>query len=440
MKKSILLLLVLVFVVGAGWYVLGHRQAKRPSVVMIMLDTLRADHLGVYGYERATSPHIDAFAKDSVLFRYAVTAAPWTPTSVASMFTGLYASSHGMVPPNSRDEAKKNSTKLSSSLTTMPEIFKANGYSTYAISPNPWITATFGFEQGFDTFKFHNRARADKITDEAIAALKKLQGGTEPFFLYAHYLDPHDPYDPPGDYRKMFEGPLKNQNVAHEVLGAMNRYDGEIAFLDNHLGRLFAFLKEAGLYDNAVILLVGDHGEQFMEHGHRGHGFKVHNEEVHVPLMFHMGTAPRVVDFTVSTVDILPTILQRVGIPAPAGVQGLSLVDDENSRDREGVLTEVRRIHNQKAFTRFDGMKVVLNYGSADSVGSPPAQVSVYNARKDLFEQTPLNDPALADALMKDFAQLYAAVVGTTTAPSAEKAEEVSDETLEQLKSMGYLQ
>ncbi len=442
-KRAIVTVLVLgVVLISCAIVAFRFLRTKQPNVIMLMLDTLRADHLGYFGYERATSPNIDAFARESLALKYVVATAPWTPTSVATMFTGMYASSHGMLPPRKRADAQRNEFSLRRDLITLPEILKAHGYATSAISTNPWISATFGFERGFDDFKNIIRARANKVTDEAILALNRLQKGATPFFLYTHYLDPHDTYDPPSPYRERFSGPLKAVNVDPTMIEKLGLYDGEIAFLDHELGRLFEYLKQKGLYDDTVIIVLADHGEQFLEHGATHHGKMLHNEEVHVPMFFKIPQPAREVDYTVSLADFLPTLLDVLKIERPKSIQGISLLDDENSRARQGVFSEISSISIYKAFTRFDGKKIIFDYGAIDGTAVAPATIQVFDAWKDRNEATPLHDEALERSLIKDYQALYDIAVPKTksSAVAAQPAPKVSDETLDQLKSMGYLQ
>ena len=442
MKKLILALSVgVVVVVGAAAAYYRYIKPKRPNVILLMLDTTRADHLGYFGYERDTSPNIDAFARETVVFKHAMASAPWTPSSVATMFTGLYASTHGMIPPDLRIEAQRKAQRLRDNLVTMAEILRQTGYATYAISPNPWITPVFGYSQGFDEFKYFARARANKVTDEAIAAAEKFQGVGKPFFLYVHYLDPHDPYDAPGEFRDKFTGPIPGREEDPSQVSRLARYDGEIAFLDHHIGRLFDYLKKSGLYEDAIILLVADHGEQFMEHGEIRHGKMLFNEEVHVPVMLKIGQAHREVDATVSLVDILPTLLDALHLRVPAGVQGISLLNDENARGREGVFSEINRRRDLKAFIRYDGMKIIYDYGAPRKNATVPESIQVFDSRRDLRERQPVEDEAVAASLKQEYAKMYAMVTGQAPAgETAEAAADISDETIEQLKSMGYMQ
>ena len=437
MKKIVLALAGILLVIAA---VLWSRQTQRAkNVIMLMVDTTRADHLGVYGYGRATSPTIDAFARECVLFKYAITAMPWTPGSVAAMFTGLYASTLGMVPRETRIEAKRESFKLKRAHVTLAEALKDQGFATYAVSSNPWISAAFGFEQGFDQFKFLPHGRANKVTEQAIKAVEELRAQSAPFFLFVLYIDPHSPYNPPGVFHGKFSGDVKG-DYSPEMTGLINKYDGEIAFMDEELGKLLGHLKKTGLYDDAIILLAADHGEQFMEHGETRHGKMLYNEEVHVPMMLKSGAPPREVGYTVSTVDIYPTLLDLLKIEPAANLQGISLVDDENSRGRPGVFSEISRIRALKAFTRYDGLKIIYDYGDAKAPSPQPPSYSIFDTRKDYGERSPLAGADVASALEGEYHKMYQAITGRMSGSDSEEEGRVSEETLDQLKSMGYLQ
>ena len=418
--------------------------ARKPNVLFLMLDTLRADHLGIFGYERDTTPHLDAFARENLLYTQAVTAAPWTPPSVASMFTGHYPSVHGMMPPNGREKALKNVSRLPDSADTLAEILKRSGYRTGAISPNPWIKEEFGFNQGFDRFRFFNRANADVITREGIEMIEEYAKASEPWFVYLHYLDPHDPYDPPGEFKTMFSGPLTNPPFAYQenALKRIGLYDGEIRFMDRELGRLFDFLKKQGLYDDLKIIILGDHGEQFGERGNFGHGFHVHAEEVHVPLMVRSGDSPKKVDATVSTIDVFPTVLEFAGVNhADSGSAALSLVQFEKLEQRLGVLTEIARKYEERAFTSTNGEKIIITYemGSAEGDGEPrKTGVNVFNTTQDPVERNPINDDALLRSLYEDYTSHRSRFGGSHR--EGDGSHTVTDETIEQLKSLGYLQ
>lgn len=415
----------------------------KPNVVVLLLDTLRADHLGVYGYERNTSPNLDRFARDNQLFNFAVPSAPWTPPSVASILTGLYVSSHGMLPPQTRKKARESDAHLAAELKTLPEIFKENGYLTAGVSSNPWINTEFGFNQGFDTFEYSPRAIAEEVNRIAFGLLDQFNqlGGT-PFFLYLHYLDPHTTYEPPGEYRKMFSGRLNRGSYSDQIMKEINLYDGEIRYLDHHLGQLFDRFKKLQLYDDLVVVIVGDHGEQFMEHGFSGHGLQLYNTETHVPLMVKIpGMASREHNETVSTIDIFPTLLTLIGLK-PANIsQAVSLFDDVGQRARAGVLTEIKRKFALQGFVSREGKKLIiegLSKPSDDASGRPQTQVvGVFDSRRDYLEQKPIEDSQLLAVMQQQMnAALEAARANRTE--FRQSAPTVSEETLNQIETLGY--
>lgn len=408
------------------------------SVLVLMLDTLRADHLGAYGYQRNTSPVLDQFARENVRFSYAVTAAPWTPPSVASMFTGVYPATHGWMPPNRRDEVRQMAVKLDPNLITLAETFKANGFSTAAVSPNPWITEEFGYQQGFDTFTFASRAPAEEIVKLGAAKIDELAAQGQPFFVYLHFLDPHDPYNPPGKYKTAFTGEMPGRTYSPKELGRINLYDGEIQYMDAQIGALFEHLKKAGLYDDLTIIVVADHGEQFMEHGQHGHGHQLFNEEVHVPLLVKSPKvqAARVVDITASTVDIFPTALDAAEIAVVPGLAGVSLLNDAALEARAGVFTEIEKDFSQKAFTTPDGLKLIRQVNPNDS----NVVLGVFDYKKDPLEQHSITDREVVATLSNELAEAHRYALEGRVQGSETARAQMKDSTVEQLKTLGYLQ
>ncbi len=439
MKKIVIIAALCAALAGVAWYASKMRPGARPSVIFIVLDTLRADHLGLYGYERGTSPNLNRFANESVVFDYAITSAPWTPPALGSMFTGKYASSHGMMPPNGRGKAREASATLDQQNTTMAEIFKANGYQTAGITPNPWIKDEFGYAQGFDSYFYRDRGRADEINRAGKKVLDTMKPNS-PFFLFLHYLDPHDPYDPPSPYDKQFSGALRARSYDPDTLEKLNRYDGEIAFMDHHLGELFSDLRRRGLWDNSIIVIISDHGEQFRERGELGHGFRLYDEELHVLLMVHApGIEPGRVKDVVNTVDVLPTILDLTQVAPPPGLQGVSLINQSELKKRSGVLSEIDRKHNWKSFTNPQRERIILDFGAADDGdlrGESPALVGVFNSVTDPAQTQAIQDPQLTRELQLEFDSLYGKVSENQLET---KAVEIKSDTLDQLKSLGYM-
>jgi arylsulfatase A-like enzyme len=452
MNRLISILFIAVFALGCS-----EKHPSRPNIIVLLLDTLRADHLTSQGYERNTTPVLDTFGRENIQFEYALTAAPWTPASVASILTGLYPISHGMMPPNGREVAEAQTVKLNPTLTTLAEVFEERGYMTAGVSSNPWVSKEFGYEQGFRRFEYRSRVRAEEINKVAFEILDEINvpGATDdkpaaPFFLYLHYLDPHDPYDPPEGFRDLFPEPLKKYRYQGKMRQYVDRYDGEIRYLDSQVGKLFEYLKEKKLYENTVIVIVSDHGEQFMEHGNWTHGFKLHHEETHVVLMLKTARrkepARRVTE-TVSTIDIFPTLLDITGTKIPAEYLGRSLLSEEALQARVGVLSEIRRKFDQKSFTDRDGKRIILGIDFDPKVidsevllksWDAPRVLAVYDRNKDYFEREKLQDPSLEKRLHAEFDSLLSEAKQRRVGTHVEE-QGVSQETLEQLKSLGYM-
>ena len=313
--------------------------AQRPNVVVYLVDTLRPDHLGIYGHSRPTSPHIDAFARDATLFRNAVAQSSWTKTAVASLFTGLLPQTHRI---HSRTDA------IPEGLPILPEILRAEGYATLGVITNGNVSRAFGFARGFDVYEELREGPTREIhqlSDRANEVAFRLLAGRpsdRPFFLYVHTTDPHWPYTPREPYRTRLAGdvadpsagfavPLRRlERPSAELQHALDHlYDAEISFNDESFGKLIEKLRELELDRDSLVILVSDHGEGFYEHGSFGHGETLFGEEIRIPLVirFPGGVGHgQVVDATVRQVDLLPTILDAVGAPIPPGLPGQSLL------------------------------------------------------------------------------------------------------------------
>jgi arylsulfatase A-like enzyme len=311
--------------------------AGRPNVVLYLVDTLRADRLGIYGYPRPTSPHVDAFARDATLFRHAFAQSSWTKPAVATLFTGLLPQTHRI---NARAAA------IPEDLPTLPEILRGLGYATFGVVTNGNVSGAFGFARGFDAFEHLREGatreihqRSDRANELAFALLGRRPPG-RPFFLYVHTADPHWPYTPPEAQRAKLaaevrdpdagladlEGPAPGPHLRRAV---SQLYDAEIAFNDESFGRLLEKLDELGLAASSLVVLTSDHGEAFAEHGSFRHGATLFSEEIRIPLAIRfpggLGRG-RVVEAPARQVDLLPTILDAVGAPLPPGLQGHSLL------------------------------------------------------------------------------------------------------------------
>jgi arylsulfatase A-like enzyme/cytochrome c-type biogenesis protein CcmH/NrfG len=315
-------------------------EKSAPNVVLITIDTLRADHLGCYGYRQIKTPNIDGLAADGARFALAFTPVPVTLPSHTAMLTGTYPMFSGM--------HDFSGNKLSPQQPTLATVLRQAGYATGAVVAAAVLDSRFGLNQGFDFYYDHfdfsrlDEANLDEmerpgnlVADQVLDWLGK--NSQKKFFLWMHLYDPHYPYRPPEPYSREY---------------ADRPYDGEIAFADEQVGRLLRFLKEKGLYQNTIIVLGGDHGESLGEHGEKTHGFFIYNATVHVPLIIHLPgrTGALTVGDPVSLVDLMPTALAAAGVDIPSQVQGRSLLPilRGEKEDRERTVygeTFLPRIH-----------------------------------------------------------------------------------------------
>jgi len=306
-------------------------KARPANIVLIVIDTLRADHLGCYGYFRDTSPNIDAFAGQAIFFEQAYAPMATTLPSHASLFTGLYPLEHG-IQANVGDNGRR--FRSQPGLRSIVEIMQANGYATAAFVSAAPLKRVCGLDAGFDTYVEPRTAQEDAgpTTDAALAWLD--QHSDKRFFLFVHYFDPHVPYGPPPPYHSMFTAdPQLRAFIAERQIPdvvqpglcrgrvptvthvATNLYDGEIRYCDEHVGRLLDSLRQRGLWDSSVIIVTSDHGEGLNQHDWPQHG-RTWNEQVHVPLMIRFPRAdtalPKRFTPLVSLIDVFPTVLGQL--------------------------------------------------------------------------------------------------------------------------------
>lgn len=343
-------------------------MASRPNIVFVVIDALRADRLGVYGGPTENSPAIDAIAREGATVERAIAQAPWTQPSVASLLSSVYPSVHGVddfhwaMEATFGDEPKV--AVLDEIFPTLPEVLRANGYRTAGFVANPFLDAAFGFARGFDHFDASFAAIAAPGIDVNTAARAWLdrRDRAAPAFLYLHYMDVHGPYDAPAeilepllDAVERAEPTERLSRSAERRLGYLHtfpavmprpdrhtklsryreywiaRYDAGVREMDGHLAALRAALEAAGVWRDALVIVTSDHGEALFEHGFWDHGHSLYDAELHVPLIVRWpGVIPagRRVQATVQLIDVMPTILDQLRIPAPEGLQGRSIARD----------------------------------------------------------------------------------------------------------------
>ncbi|MBI5500106.1 MAG: sulfatase [Deltaproteobacteria bacterium] len=337
------------------------------NVVVLLADSLRADHVGLYGYGRDTTPHLDAAAaRRGLIFDQASAAASWTLPSVASLFTGVYPVRHRVIHPER--------SLLPASWQTWADRLRAAGYSTAGFTSNPLLGRDHGFIDGFEDHGEALFANAGRVMDQAADWIVRHR--EERFFVYAHFMEPHAPYVAPEPFYDIFD-PAYTGSVDHDTwsifgnpavrpmvlaiaggfpvdvrgdLGEMSvregeriavgppllrrlesLYDGEVRYFDEQLGRLLELLAAQGLDRETIVVVLADHGEEFGEHGHYGHSFDLYDTLLRVPLVVldPDATGPRHVAAQVSLVDVLPMLLERLGLPLPEGLDGMTLAQAE---------------------------------------------------------------------------------------------------------------
>jgi choline-sulfatase len=304
----------------AGSAMAGAAAPQPPNVILITLDTVRADRMGFLGSDRKLTPNLDALARQSVVFTRAYSQVPLTTASHATILTGTYPQYH---------QVNDFGVPLPPDVPFAPAIFKSKGYHTAAfvgsLVLDPATRSAPGFERGFDTFDagFHRRhaqesryqaieRRGGEVVAHALAWLNQHPRG--PFFIWVHLYDAHDPYDPPEPFKTRY---------------ASEPYDGEIAYVDSVVGKFITQLRTRELYEGAVIAVMADHGEALGEHGESTHGIFLYDETIHVPLLFKLPAeraAGKRIDGRVQLVDVLPTLLKASHIAAPTEIQGRSLL------------------------------------------------------------------------------------------------------------------
>jgi arylsulfatase A-like enzyme len=439
------------------------RSRAPPNVILVSIDTLRADHLGCYGYGEPTSPWIDGLASRGVLFTRAFSQASWTLPSHASMLTSRYPSSHGVETPN---------RTLPDSIPLLSEVLAENGYSTAAFVTWVFVSKEYGFARGFDTFTEllppkDARGAGTKHSVKA-ADFADMVGEwahevpTEPFFLFLHLFDPHLSYSPPLSDARLFDPDVEDTKhgnygavkpfikglnpegptmPATEVERVAALYDGEIHYTDTQLGRLFGVLEDAGLMDDTLVVLTSDHGEELGEHGSmEGHQWTVYEETTHVPLLIRLpdeGPAGLELDPIVQSIDIAPTILDVLGIDPPSGFQGRSLLPAIRGEalDERPAFSSTRRF-GRKDSVRTDRYKLILTHPSPRRGGPTEQQLELYDLAQDPGEQTNVYEdfsgpgPKLLQVLRDRLASERRA--------ASAKRPDLSAESQRRLQSLGY--
>lgn len=447
----------LIFFVTIGlWSVTGAEAKKPHGIILISLDTLRADHLGTYGYHRNTSPSIDAFAKEGIVFENAAVQSPWTLPSHMSIMTSLYPSFHGVI---------KKSSRLPDNHVTLAGLLRKGGYQTAAFTDGGNVGSVFGFNRGFDLYEdewvgiANTIPKAEKWLDEK---------GSQPFFLFIHCYDIHSPYNPPPPYNALFHdfpyrgnlvpstptllSTINNKENASKITDEDIRhfialYDGGIRYTDDHIGGFLTYLRDKGLYDDSLIIITSDHGEEFMEHGAFSHWQLYYRPNLHVPLIMHIpgysGKEIRI-DQLVQSIDLLPTIVDSAGLPVHGKAQGrslLPLVKKQKSFFTRFLKKDFSRgekvesISFAENHTRTPDWAVIRDGYQMISINNF-FDVQLFNLKIDALEQKNIavGHGNLIEELLLSYNELY-----STKPTYAESSFELDEQRRRQLEALGYI-
>lgn len=440
-------------------------EAPRLNVIIVLVDAMRADRLGPYGFsQRPTTPAVDRFAAESVVFRHAVSQCGWTVPSVASLFTGVYPQTHGVlrfIDPEVHQVGLEEGSgilkmdAMSMDHDTIAERFSQAGYATAAILKSIVVNAGRGFDQGFDRFEILGdppRERLESGGHLTDAAISWLEGRAEdrPFFLYLHYMDPHTAYIAPEPYYSEYSGAYDSSlDGRHNPVVAFNEegadppspddvakllalYDAEIEYWDSQFRRLIEYLETSGLDEDTIVVLTADHGEAFWEHElfeHRG----VFQENILVPMIFRIpGMAPRVVEPWVQVIDIGPTVVDLVGIDAGLNWVGRSHAGSIRSNQPVSGGAVSSEWAGERTLIAPDGLKVLLGHGAPRlyDLGADPGEI------ENLAEIRPKDLRRLKRMLRARIDEAKELRARFTPAEQIE----LSPEQIEALIALGYLE
>ncbi len=416
-------------------------RSQPSNVIFIVIDTLRADHLGCYGYAGNTSPHIDALSRESVVFKNAVAQAPWTPPSIASMLTGLYPAELGY---------KDRPVVMEDSIVTLPEIFKANDYTTMGIISHVLVARRLGFAQGFDTYdqenaEGHGHISSPSVIQKAVAFIENNR--KDKFFLFLHLFDPHYDYILHDEYNFFpdYDGTLRSGESIHslrekapdmsdsdiEYIKAL--YDSEIRFTDEYIGHLLDTLKKLDLYRSTMVILTADHGEEFKDRdAWIGHTKRLYQESIHVPLIIKLPgrNKKRVIEDYTGLIDVMPSILRYLDFPFPDTypLSGSAVDLTGRNKNESIVFSETRRGNFLRAVV-WRGWKLIN-----DQAGR---KLELFNLSRDPLEKANVVDknPELAQTLLdalKDWGE-------NNRKNANSQSPDFSEEQLQKLKSLGYI-
>ena len=457
--------------------------AGRPNVILITMDTVRADHLSLYGYGRDTTPFLKELAKGATVYDEAIATSNMTLTTHASLFTGLYGSWHGahFTPPE-----LPSGRPLGRRHPTLAQILSADGYRTMAVVANSvYLRPEFGLTRGFQMYHVLTPvvassrlllrshlgslvdalvssdelgaffSRAEEVNQAVSRVLTQAKRDPVPFLLFVNYMDAHEMYVPPAPFNTIFPG--RDRSLRYRAYRAMrfhvmggdrpispeerghfvSQYDGSIRYLDSRLARLVSQLKDLGLFENSLIVITSDHGEEFGEHTLVGHGYSLFQNEVHVPLIikYPHQDQPRVIGTVVSQVDVMPTVLSALDLKIPEEAQGESLQGVDHDTSRFVMSESFPNGTVGPRFVRFLRMDRAVYSGRMKLIALGNGGQELFDLSRDPEEVSGQVRPNDAGATA-----LAAYLDDWLKSKPSDSHEKLDEETLRRLRSLGYVQ
>jgi len=445
-------------------------STKKPNIIIITIDALRPDHLSCYGYNRKTSPNIDQLAANSLLFTQAYAQGPNTIYGTPSILTSKYFVQHKGL--------------LGSHIKSISSILKKNEYKTACLSTNPYVTTSFNYHSHFDDFYYFPLSKTwnlsvakiflnaltyiklpinsgayhmngEELTEKIIDWISRNKNNN--FFIYAHFMDTHAPYIPPIRYFKQFSASsifdgyvsdselsklAKQKRVTEKIrLNTINRYDGSISYIDDKIGNLFRHLKKMGLWDNLIIIITSDHGEEFFEHGGILHTLKLYDTHIRIPLIIKppkYSEKGAMIDYLVEQVDIMPTILDFCKIDTKYDMEGISLasfiLENEQKQKRNFTISEARKEDKIAIAIRTNKYKYIewrsLKLNKIISS-------ELYDLQKDPLEQQKIENLNIQTKLQRIAANFY--IKNKKDFQTKIDRLKLKEETIERLRALGYI-
>lgn len=437
-----------------------------PNIVLIIMDTVRPDHLSCYAHSRDTTPNLKKLLRTSTIYDEAYSVSCWTIPAHASLFTGLYPIAHGTT---------QEYWRLEEDLTTLAEVLSDSGYTTIGICENPLISKSKQFDQGFS--EFHEvwkrvHLRKNKVGSPAFFQFKKSLeeiNGEKPFFFFVNFIQPHSPYEPPKPFKDLFVSdpsiPLtsnmpkefylgKRTFTASELAHLEELYDGEIRHVDHMLGILMEDLKEKGEWESTLFIATSDHGENFGDHGHVGHVFSLHEPAIRIPLLIHyppLFPPDTRVSFPVQLTDLFTTLLSILGIEKRFS-QGINLLDPEALKNRTVFCEYYRPIQvflsfgkewkKEERLKKYDRRLKAVISRQMKLIWSSDGKNEIYDLSKDSGEKTNLMGlPEYAERGEELFSLLERMQDQYYKKRKRNYTQEKMDEsTIKALRELGYIQ